>query len=98
MTLARNTAEEKLRTPDGGHWTLRLCASCKTRRMMPATNSSCLACEEKIKRKRRGRQPAVEVPALKMLREARQLTVTELARKSDVTYTTVMRLERSGGK
>ena len=62
--------------------------------MMPAANTVCLFCEEKAETKRRpSRIPSVEVPFLQHLREARGLTVAELARKSGVNYTTVMRLE-----
>lgn len=82
----------------GSTWKLAVCASCEVRRMMPAGNGVCLCCQEKIERKRKpGRKPAVEVPNLRVLREARGLAVPELARAAGVEATTVKRLENRAG-
>lgn len=78
----------------GTDWTLRLCSGCLRRRMMPARNSSCLACEDDIPARRPARLQ--EVTALRALRRARGLTVLELARRAGVNPTTVCRLEERG--
>ncbi len=81
----------------GSCWILALCAACRTRRMMPSSWKVCLRCEESRSRRASAeRSPCVEVPALRLLREARGLTVAGLARCAGVDYTTVMRLEGRG--
>lgn len=87
----------------GTKWKVAFCPGCRARRMMPRQNTLCLFCVDGLERARparkRGdaasetRRPYVPVPALRPLREARGLTVSGLARRSGVDYTTVMRLE-----
>lgn len=78
----------------GSRWKLSVCRGCETRRMMPRNNTSCLFCEERLERERwRKRKPSTEVPFLRLFREARGMTVSELAWVADVDFTTVSRLE-----
>ena len=85
----------------GATWKLVPCPGCRARRMMPRENTSWLFCAEGLERvrptgsgtPRRSRRPSVPVTALRLLREARGLTIAGLARDSGVDYTTVMRLE-----
>ena len=77
----------------GSRWKLALCDTCARRRMMPAENKMCLFCVEKLPEETIKRPPSVEVPNLKALRETRGFSVSELARRAGIDYTTVMRLE-----